>query len=163
MIFWALSESWDLTPKRKTSKLGFYRKQLYASERISQSSTPSSSSTHKLITLTSHAVLTKMAQTLAMPLAPSLSVICNGRNPNPLSNSLSFPLRNPNKVNFTSTPHFKFWVELKNSWVSSILHRLVASASNACVLAESKFQTTKGSSSLFSTFMELGVPERAQS
>ncbi|KAM1121057.1 hypothetical protein TB2_002673 [Malus domestica] len=39
-----------------------------------------------------------MAQTLAMPLAPSLYVICNGRNSNPLSNGLSFPIRPPNQV-----------------------------------------------------------------
>jgi hypothetical protein len=39
-----------------------------------------------------------MAQTLAMPLAPSLSVICNGRNPNSLFNSLSFPIASPPKV-----------------------------------------------------------------
>ncbi|XP_059430156.1 small ribosomal subunit protein uS13c-like [Corylus avellana] len=39
-----------------------------------------------------------MAQTLAMPVAPSLSLICNGRNPNALSNSLSFPIASPPKV-----------------------------------------------------------------
>uniref|UniRef100_A0A2N9ETR7 30S ribosomal protein S13, chloroplastic n=1 Tax=Fagus sylvatica TaxID=28930 RepID=A0A2N9ETR7_FAGSY len=39
-----------------------------------------------------------MAQTLAIPLAPSLSVICNGRSPNPLYNTLSFPVSSPPKV-----------------------------------------------------------------
>ncbi|KAF5450783.1 hypothetical protein F2P56_031107 [Juglans regia] len=39
-----------------------------------------------------------MAQTLAMPLAPSLSVICNGRNPASLSNSFSFPVASTPKV-----------------------------------------------------------------
>ncbi|KAG2709139.1 hypothetical protein I3843_05G204400 [Carya illinoinensis] len=39
-----------------------------------------------------------MAQTLAMPLAPSLSVICNGRNPVSLSNNLSFPIASTPKV-----------------------------------------------------------------
>ncbi|XP_041013463.1 30S ribosomal protein S13, chloroplastic-like [Juglans microcarpa x Juglans regia] len=39
-----------------------------------------------------------MAQTLAMPLAPSLSVICNGRNPVSLSNSFSFPIASTPKV-----------------------------------------------------------------
>ncbi|XP_015885567.2 small ribosomal subunit protein uS13c [Ziziphus jujuba] len=39
-----------------------------------------------------------MAQTLAMPVSPSLSVICNGRNPNPFSTRLSLPLANPAKV-----------------------------------------------------------------
>ncbi|KAF3445716.1 hypothetical protein FNV43_RR10892 [Rhamnella rubrinervis] len=38
-----------------------------------------------------------MAQTLAMPLAPSLSVICNGRNTNPFSNRLSLPISTPAK------------------------------------------------------------------
>ncbi|XP_022141626.1 30S ribosomal protein S13, chloroplastic-like [Momordica charantia] len=36
-----------------------------------------------------------MAQSLAMPVAPSLSLICNGRNPNPLSTTLSFPISSP--------------------------------------------------------------------
>ncbi|PON76610.1 Ribosomal protein [Parasponia andersonii] len=40
----------------------------------------------------------KMAQTLAMPLAPSLSVICNGRTSNPLSNRLFFPIASPSKI-----------------------------------------------------------------
>ncbi|PON67785.1 Ribosomal protein [Trema orientale] len=40
----------------------------------------------------------KMAQTLAMPVAPSLSVICNGRTSNPLSNRLSFPIASPPKI-----------------------------------------------------------------
>lgn len=44
-----------------------------------------------------------MAQTLAMPLAPSLSVICNARNSNPLSNTLSFPISNP-QVKFLFFP-----------------------------------------------------------
>lgn len=39
-----------------------------------------------------------MAQTLAMPLAPSLSVIYNGGNRNSLSRSLSFPIASPPKV-----------------------------------------------------------------
>ncbi|KAJ7964006.1 30S ribosomal protein S13 [Quillaja saponaria] len=39
-----------------------------------------------------------MVQTLAMPLAPSLSVICNGHNPNSLSNCLSFPMTKLPKV-----------------------------------------------------------------
>ncbi|KAB1205394.1 30S ribosomal protein S13, chloroplastic [Morella rubra] len=39
-----------------------------------------------------------MAQTLAMPLAPSLSVICNGGNRNSLSRSLSFPIASPPKL-----------------------------------------------------------------
>lgn len=40
----------------------------------------------------------KMAQALAMPLAPSLSLICNGLISNPLSNRVSFPITNPSKV-----------------------------------------------------------------
>ncbi|KAL6214932.1 PREDICTED: 30S ribosomal protein S13, chloroplastic-like [Fragaria vesca subsp. vesca] len=39
-----------------------------------------------------------MAQTLAMPLAPSLSVVCTGRNPNPFSTTLSLPIKTPTKV-----------------------------------------------------------------
>ncbi|KAJ4709149.1 30S ribosomal protein S13 [Melia azedarach] len=35
-----------------------------------------------------------MAQTLAMPVVPSLSVICNGRNGSLLSNSLCLPVSN---------------------------------------------------------------------
>ncbi|XP_021900677.1 30S ribosomal protein S13, chloroplastic [Carica papaya] len=38
-----------------------------------------------------------MAQTLAMPVAPSLSIICNGRKTNSLSNTLSLPVSNPCK------------------------------------------------------------------
>ncbi|KAL5558338.1 hypothetical protein UlMin_034549 [Ulmus minor] len=39
-----------------------------------------------------------MAQSLAMPLAPSLSVICNGRDSNSLRNRVSLPISNPPKA-----------------------------------------------------------------
>lgn len=48
-----------------------------------------------------------MAQTLALPLAPSLSVICNGRNPVSLSNSLSFPVASTPKVRMV---HLRFCI-----------------------------------------------------
>lgn len=40
----------------------------------------------------------KMAQTLAMPLAPSVSFICNKTNSLSLSNTVSLPVSNPPKV-----------------------------------------------------------------
>ncbi|KAK9270311.1 hypothetical protein L1049_025889 [Liquidambar formosana] len=38
-----------------------------------------------------------MAQAIALPLAPSLSLICNTRNPNSLSTTVSLPTSNPPK------------------------------------------------------------------
>ncbi|KAG8633051.1 30S ribosomal protein S13, chloroplastic isoform X1 [Manihot esculenta] len=39
-----------------------------------------------------------MAQTLATPVAPSLSLICNGRRSNSLSTFVSLPISNPPKI-----------------------------------------------------------------
>jgi len=52
----------------------------------------------KLVSLAVFDRQTKMAQTLAMPVVPSLSAICNGLKNTSLSSSISPPFSNPPKV-----------------------------------------------------------------
>lgn len=62
----------------------------------------------------------KMAQTLAMPVAPSLSAICNGLSSISLSNRLSFPTTNPLQVILLS---LSYWV-FENSFFLSFKFRI---------------------------------------
>lgn len=56
-----------------------------------------------------------MAQALATPVAPSLSLICNpSRNPNSFSNRVSFPVLGPAKVSGDSASFNFFLVCQRN-------------------------------------------------
>ncbi|KAA8522788.1 hypothetical protein F0562_009211 [Nyssa sinensis] len=79
-----------------------------------------------------------MAQALATPLAPSLSLLCNttSRNPKSLSYSVSFPI--------STSPKFH-------------------GPSNTRVLEVWRFRTSSEWSTRYSTSMELAAPMRGKS